>query len=234
MDDQLRELLMAMSTLPLTLILTKASTPVLERTFIFCSNGICILTLQCVCQTLDASWEVDLGQSTVVKRVNIIQRPFATPPHAKYASRLSNSIVSLLDHGDNIIATYRIGDTSQLQSIDISYTDFRSNYGASAYSVCRYPMQKVKVIARVGSHVSFNELEVFDNSDSNVALGKPATQISTHQGHIAAKAVNGIYDDFTHTGDDHVGSKYWSKHPRTNLFQICLIHQCVHLCFLFF
>ena len=191
---------MAISALTLTLLPTKASTPVLEQRYKSCSIGICILALQCLCQTLGAWWEVDLGQSTVVKRINIIQRPFAS--HAFYARRLSNSIVSLLDHGDNIIAMYRIGDTSQLQSIDISYTDFRTTYGASAYSVWRSMMQKVKVIARDNTRVSFSEVEVFNTLDSNVALGKSATQSSTHLDDYTRKAVNGIYNNFTHTGDN--------------------------------
>ena len=60
-----------------------------------------------------------------MKRVNIIQLSFSSnTPHSAWAHRLSNSIVSLRDHGDNTIATHTIGDTSQLQSIDISYANF--------------------------------------------------------------------------------------------------------------
>ena len=135
-----------------------------------------------------------------MKRVNIIQRSFFT--YAEWAHRFSNSIVLLLDHNDKTIVTYRNWDASQLQSIDISYTDFRTTYGASAYSVWRSMMQKVKVIARDNTRVSFSEVEVFNTLDSNVALGKSATQSSTHLDDYTRKAVNGIYNNFTHTGDN--------------------------------
>ena len=81
---------------------------------------ICILTLQCLCQTLGAWWEVDLGQSIDAKRVNIIQAPI-------FLRGLSDFIVKLLDRDDKTIAMYRIGDASQLKTIDISYTDFTSS-----------------------------------------------------------------------------------------------------------
>ena len=59
-----------------------------------------------------------------MKRVNIIQRLFSSCPTCAYG--LSNSVVSLLDHDDRTIATYSIGDASQLESIDILYTEFKS------------------------------------------------------------------------------------------------------------
>ena len=80
-----------------------------------------------------------------MKRATIIQIPVAKQRVSW--QRLSNSVVSLLDHGDNSIATYRMGDASQLELIDISYADF-----SDCFNCMENPMPKLPSTAIPTAH----------------------------------------------------------------------------------
>jgi hypothetical protein len=69
-----------------------------------------------------AWWQVDLGQSTAVKKVVIYNRNDCTGCQR----RLSNSNVTLRDANDNVLASYRIGDASLLNEIEIDAYMFSS------------------------------------------------------------------------------------------------------------
>ena len=53
--------------------------------------------------------------------------------------RLSGATVSLLDSNDNVIGTYRIGDTSSISMINISATDF---HVVSFFDQIQFPLGK--------------------------------------------------------------------------------------------
>jgi hypothetical protein len=154
-------------------------------------------------------WQVDLGQSIPVKAVKIFIIPnccttsqFPGQLTGNIISSLSNSIVSLQDNEDTTIATYRIRDASGLSRIEIDRSAFRPNYGASAYSMWKYSVQKIKIQLTKYEVLSLAEVQVYDNMDANVALGKssrhsPATYENDR--FPASVAVNGNIDDYTHT-----------------------------------
>ena len=60
-------------------------------------------------------------------------------------------------------------------------------------------VHKVRVQLQGTDPLSLAEVQVFDYSNENRALNKPATQSSSHVHYPASLAVNGNLDDFSHT-----------------------------------
>ena len=113
----------------------------------------------------------------------------------------------------------------------IFYADIRTNYGALAYRVWRSSTHKVRAINGQSipseRYLSLAEVEVSDTSDSNVASGKSAKQSIEHSSlYPASNAVNGKFDDFTHTPNNQ--GEYLPKNPQITYFRYLIIH-CVHL-----
>jgi hypothetical protein len=70
--------------------------------------------------------------------------------------------------------------------------------------------------------INLREVEVYDMSNVNRALSKPATQSSTHWPYFASKAVNGIIYTSDGTVDmSHTGMYENSKH-HTHKSNYCL------------
>jgi hypothetical protein len=112
---------------------------------------------------------VDLGADVRVARVKIW--------NADTPSRLSNSIVSLIDSQGTTQYSYRIGD-------------------ATGKAVIEFPSFKVRVQLEGADNIALKEVQVFNRNGVNVALNKPATQSSTPAGYPpASKAVNGDLTD---------------------------------------
>ena len=96
--------------------------------------------------------------------------------NADTPSRLSNSIVSLIDIEGTIQYSFRIGD-------------------ANGKAVIEFPSFKVRLQLEGADNVALREVQVFNRNGVNVALNKPATQSSTETGSPASKAVNGDLTD---------------------------------------
>ena len=65
------------------------------------------------CSYLGAWWEVDLGEGVAVSRVIIYNRNDGDASHASLVtSRMSNSVVSLINYQGDTLKTYRIGDAT--------------------------------------------------------------------------------------------------------------------------
>ena len=124
-----------------------------------------------------AWWEVDLGADVIVTKVKIWNGDTFT--------RLSNSIVSLIDSQGTTQYSHRIGD-------------------ATGKTVIEFPSVKVRVQLEGSNYVHMSEMQVFDKNGINVALNKVATQSSTITGYPASNAVNGNLEDFSHT-DNEIG-----------------------------
>ena len=79
-----------------------------------------ILIFYFVCK--GAWWEVDLGEGIDVARVTIFNRNDGDAGHAsEMTSRLSNSVVALLNHEGITLKTYRIGDATNIPVFDINF-----------------------------------------------------------------------------------------------------------------
>jgi hypothetical protein len=115
-----------------------------------------------------AWWEVDLGADVRVAKVKIWNGDVPT--------RLSNSIVSLIDSQGMTQYSYRIGD-------------------ATGKYVIEFPSVKLRVQLEGTDNIALKEVQVFNRNGVNVALNKPATQSSTETGNPASKAVNGDLTD---------------------------------------
>ena len=64
-----------------------------------------------------AWWEVDLQTDVVVTEVIIYNREHAP-------ERLSNSVVSVVDGNNMVVATYGIGDSTEIVVLNIPAEDF--------------------------------------------------------------------------------------------------------------
>ena len=103
-------------------------------------------------------------------------------------TRLSNSIVSIIDSQGTSQYSYRIGDAT----------------GMTMFEFPSLKSRKVRVQLEGTSMLSMREVQVFDNNGVNLALNKAATQSSTGEYpagifHYASKAVNGNLTDFVGT-----------------------------------
>jgi hypothetical protein len=121
-----------------------------------------------------AWWEVDLGADVRVTKVKIWNGDTFT--------RLSNSIVSLIDSQGTTQYSYRIGD-------------------ATGKSVIEFPSVKLRVQLEGTNYLHMREVQVFDKNGLNVALNKVATQSGTSEypagvSHPASDAVNGDVTGF--------------------------------------
>ena len=132
-----------------------------------------------------------MGQSTVVEKVVIYNGDICCLVYTDCCNgRLSNSIVTLRDGADNVVYSYRIGDASQLDKIDIEIS----------------MVIKVKIQLEGTNYLHMREVQVFDYTGVNVAQNKPATQSSTQvstvsdwSGGEAGKAVDGNLTTISHT-----------------------------------
>ena len=103
-------------------------------------------------------------------------------------TRLSNSIVSIIDSQGNTQYSYRIGDATGKDVFEFPSTSSR----------------KVRVQLEGTGFVNMREVQVFAHNGTNVALNKTATQLGTSNypdnvPHPASKAVNGNLTDFVGT-----------------------------------
>jgi hypothetical protein len=102
---------------------------------------------------------VDLGADYQVATVKIWSGDVPT--------RLSNSIVSIIDSQGNTQNSYRIGDATGKTMFEFHST------------ITSVLSRKVRVQLEGTNHLHMREVQVFDQSGDNVALGKTATQSST-------------------------------------------------------
>ena len=64
-----------------------------------------------------------MGEGVAVSRVIIYNRNDGDASHASLVtSRMSNSVVSLINYQGNTLKTYRIGDASNVPEFDISFS----------------------------------------------------------------------------------------------------------------
>ena len=170
-----------------------------------------------------------------MSRVTIFNRNDGDPAHAALvSSRLSNSVVSLLNYNGTTLKTYNIGDATDVPSFDISFvsqsgilitnaptnapTDtptatptFVPTQPPSEFPTTNNPtfdptlVHKVRVQQDFPNGLNIAEVEVFDLYNFNVALNKPAAQSSTFSYHSASSAVNGNFNDFSHTTSNDEG-----------------------------
>ncbi len=92
-----------------------------------------------------------------------------------FLSRISNSIVSLIDSQGTTQYSHRIGD---------------------AAGVIEFPPSvKLRVQLEGTDNIALREVQVFNRNGVNVALNKTATQSSTEPAGSASKAVNGDLTD---------------------------------------
>eukprot|EP00956_Cyclotella_meneghiniana_P042412 scaffold248448_cov55-Cyclotella_meneghiniana.AAC.2 len=82
-----------------------------------------------------AWWMVDLGSDLRVSKLVIKNRQDCCK------NRLSSTTVSLLDRYDNVVGTYRIGDASQLDKIEIDTSEFALPPKMPDGSVCQSDFQ---------------------------------------------------------------------------------------------
>ena len=66
-------------------------------------------------------------------------------------------------------------------------------------------VHKVRVQQDFPNGLIIAEVQVFDHNNVNVALNKPASQSSTFGYHLALSAVNGNFNDFSHTTSNDQG-----------------------------
>jgi hypothetical protein len=87
-----------------------------------------------------AWWQVDLGQSTAVKKVVIYNRNdcLVSAESSGCRRRLSNSIVTLRDANDNVLESYRIGDVTDKNEIEIVWSSGCLKF---CQSLPNYPLQ---------------------------------------------------------------------------------------------
>ena len=168
-----------------------------------------------------------------MSRVTIFNRNDGDPAHAALvSSRLSNSVVSLLNYHGTALKTYRIGDATDVPSFDISFvsqsgilitnaptnapTDtptatptFVPTQPPSEFPTTNYPtfdptlVHKVRIQLEGRNYLHLREVQVFDYNDVNVALNKVASQSSTYPGYLpASAAVDGNMTDFSHTYEE--------------------------------
>jgi hypothetical protein len=120
-----------------------------------------------------AWWEVDLGADVRVARVKIWNGDVPT--------RLSNSIVSLIDSQGMTQYSYRIGD-------------------ATGKYVIEFPSVKLRVQLEGTNYLHMREIQVFDKNGLNVALNKVATQSGTTFWGVAGPASDAVNGDVTDFG----------------------------------
>jgi hypothetical protein len=72
---------------------------------------------------------VDLGEGVAVSRVVIYNRNDGDASHASaMTSRLSHSVVSLINYQDNTLKSYRIGDATNVPVFDINFDSYLGCY----------------------------------------------------------------------------------------------------------
>ena len=152
------------------------------------------------------------------------------------AERLSNSVVSLLNHQGNTLTTYIIGDATNVPIFDMNGLATTASPTASptyspttskpTASPTAFPtaaptfdaalVHKVRVQLSGTNTLNIREVQVFDTNGVNRALSKPATQSSTRWPYFASKAVNGIitidgHEDMSHTEYEAGMYHEWTK-----------------------
>ena len=155
-----------------------------------------------------AWWEVDLGADVIVTKVKIWNGDTFT--------RLSNSIVSLIDSQGTTQYSYRIGD-------------------ATGKTVIEFPSVKLRVQLEGTNYLHMREIQVFDKNGVNVALNMAATQSGTTvwgDGGPASKAVNGDVTDFG-SFSFHQAGKYFNYQLQQPMYIYRFI-QYILTCFLLY
>jgi hypothetical protein len=160
---------------------------------------------------LGAWWEVDLGEGVAVSRVIIYNRDDTDANR----SRLSNSVVSLLNYQGNTLKTYRIGDATNVPVFDINFSGINGVLitKAPTFKPTAFPtaspsknaalVHKVRVQLEGTNALHMREVQVYDTSGvNNRALNKSASQSSTYIDSLPYKAVNGDLNDYSHTNHD--------------------------------
>jgi len=145
------------------------------------------------CSVLGAWWEVDLGEGIAVASVQIYNRDDGDAGHASaVSSRLSNSVISLRNHQGTTLKTYRIGVATNIPVFDIIFAGIngvlitKAPTPAPTNAPTGIPTFDATLVWRVrvqleGSGVlNMREVQVYDMSNVNRALGKHATQSSTY------------------------------------------------------
>ena len=165
-----------------------------------------------------------------MSRVTIFNWNDGDPAHAALvSSRLSNSVVSLLNYDGTTLKTYNIGDATDVPSFDISFvsqsgilitnaptnapTDtptatptFVPTQPPSEFPTTNNPtfdptlVHRVRIQLEGRNYLHLREVQVIDYNDVNVALNKVASQSSTYPGYLPeSAAVDGNMTDFSHT-----------------------------------
>ncbi len=124
-----------------------------------------------------------------MSRVTIYNRNNGDPWHASLvSSRLSNSVVSLLNYQGATLKTYRIGDARDIHVFDINFA------GESGVLITNAPtpaptaspivdatlVHKVRIKRSGSGYLHVREVQVYDYNNVNRALHKPTSQSSTY------------------------------------------------------
>ncbi len=137
-------------------------------------------------------WEVNLGADVAVRNVKIFNR-------VAYSERLSFAKVSLLDNDDRILVTVQLGNSLNIPVFDINF----NLASVDAWKPQSYVTRKVRVELDSGEPLHLGEVQVFSAANNvNVALGKPATQSSSHPSFPASYGVDGNFSSFSHTNNN--------------------------------
>ena len=165
---------------------------------------------------------MDLGQSTAVKEIVIYNMNNCLFPTI-CRMQLSNSIVTLRDASDNIVASYNIGDASQLNQIVVSAVVNKNFYLENPSSG--------KVLGVRGNDCTSGFIHVQDQSDS----GSSYQQWSlTDEGYLknngcSNKFLSNRHDSCTSGNELALSSsgEKWSFHKDGRIVHVkCKSHIC--------
>ena len=160
-----------------------------------------------------------MGDGVAVSRVIIHNWNDGDPWHASLvSSRLSNSVVSLLNYQGRALKTYRIGDATSIPVFGINFAGERGVLITNAPTLAptntptRIPTFDATLVWRVRvqlegrNYLHLREVEMFDQNGVNRALNKPTSQSSDMLFDVhgpSSRAVDGTLDTFSHTDYDY-------------------------------
>lgn len=112
--------------------------------------------------------------------------------------RLSGAVVTLIDGAGNPMGSHTLGDMTTIAMIQLSLSDFTLS-AFVAQTLKTLPARTIKVQSTEENAVTLAEVELYDQSDVNQALGKPSTQSNTWMERDASLAVDGDTQTFSNT-----------------------------------